>query len=300
VTDPQPLDPAARPHSAGVLDRALALAAFLRAGCPWDAAQTPLSLQPYLLEEAHEAAEAIARGDPASLREELGDLLLNVAFQVVMAEEAGRFGREDVVAALEQKMRRRHPHLYGDGPREPWSAIKARERAARPSSGGRLDALPPGLDPLLRAFRVQEAAAEVGFDWPDWKGAWEKVREETEEVRHELEHPEGRSADRLEDELGDLLFAVVNLVRLAGAHPTPVLARANEKFARRFGAIEAMARERGVAMETATLEELDRLWDEVKAREKAARAVDPDPDSDSGLDLDPDPTVDSDPDPDRE
>ncbi|HSU16555.1 MazG nucleotide pyrophosphohydrolase domain-containing protein, partial [Longimicrobium sp.] len=123
-------NPPPGPHSGGTLDRALALAAFLRARCPWDAAQTPLSLQPYLLEEAHEAARAIAAGDAASLRDELGDLLLNVAFQVVMAEEAGAFGRDDVVRAVEQKMRRRHPHLYG-GEREEWAAIKARERAGR-------------------------------------------------------------------------------------------------------------------------------------------------------------------------
>ncbi|HEX6748909.1 MAG TPA: nucleoside triphosphate pyrophosphohydrolase [Longimicrobium sp.] len=260
---------AENPHpdapAGGVLDRALALAAFLRARCPWDAAQTPLSLQPYLLEEAHEAARAIAAGDHAALRDELGDLLLNVAFQVVMAEEAGLFGREDVVRGVEQKMRRRHPHLYG-GPHEPWDAIKARERSERGAADAILDAVPGGLDPLTRAYRVQARVAEFGFDWSDWRGAWDKVREEVDEVGHELE---AGDFARLEEELGDLLFAVVNLVRLADAHPTSALSRANEKFARRFGAVEALAAERGVVFGEATLEELDRLWDEVKRRERA-------------------------------
>ena len=268
MTTPQPEPGPLPPPSRGVLDRALALAEDLRARCPWDAAQTPLSLQPYLLEEAHEAAEAIARGDPGALRDELGDLLLNVAFQIVIGEETGAFGREGVVEAVEQKMRRRHPHLYGGGEREPWEAIKAREREGRPP-GGVLDALASGMDPLLRAFRLQEAAARVGFDWPDWRGAWEKVREETDEVGAELEHPEGIDAARLEDELGDLLFAAVNLVRLAGTHPTPALSRANEKFARRFRAVERLAAERGVVMEEASLEALDRIWDEVKLRERS-------------------------------
>ena len=265
-------NPPPAPHSGGTLDRALALAAFLRAGCPWDAAQTPLSLQPYLLEEAHEAARAIAAGDSDSLRDELGDLLLNVAFQVVMAEEAGAFGRDDVVRAVEQKMRRRHPHLYG-GQHESWEKVKARERAERGERASILDGVPGGADPLQRAFRVQARVAEFGFDWGDWRGAWDKVREEVDEVGHEL-----ASGDvaKLEEELGDLLFAVVNLVRLADAHPASALSRANEKFARRFGAVEALAAERGLRFGQATLEELDRLWDEVKRRERAGGGT-PDP-----------------------
>jgi nucleoside triphosphate diphosphatase len=257
--------PPPAPPSGGTLDRALALARFLRANCPWDAAQTPLSLQPYLLEEAHEAAHAIAAGDSAALRDELGDLLLNLAFQVVIAEETGAFGRGDVVERVEQKMRRRHPHLYG-GEREGWGAIKARERAERGGSGAILDAVPAGLDPLTRAYRVQARVAEFGFDWNDWRGAWEKVREEVDEVGHELQ---AGDAERVEDELGDLLFAMVNLVRLAGAHPSSALARANAKFERRFAGVEALAAERGVVFGQATLEELDLLWDEVKRRERA-------------------------------
>ena len=264
MTAPQPEAQPPRPDPGGVLDRALGVVEFLRARCPWDAAQTARSLQPYLLEEAHEAAEAIARGDAAATRDELGDLLLNVAFQIVIGEEAGAFGRDDVVAALEQKMRRRHPHLYGDGPPEPWAEIKARERAGRPSDA-LLDAVPSGLDPLLRAYRVQAKVAEVGFDWPDPRGAWEKVREEVEEVGEELASGD---AGRLEEELGDLFFAMVNLARLAGAHPAPALSRANDKFVRRFTALERLAGERGVLLGRASLEELDVLWDEVKRREK--------------------------------
>lgn len=257
--------PAGTP-SGGVLDRALALVEFLRAGCPWDAAQTPASLTRYLLEEAHEAAAAIGAGDAGALRGELGDLLLNVAFQVVIGEETGAFSREDVVAGLEQKMRRRHPHLYGDGEAEEWEAIKRRERGgAAPESV--LDDVPAGLDPLLRAFRVQDRVARVGFDWDDPRGAWEKVREETDEVGRELAEA---NPDRLEDELGDLLFAAVNLARLAGAHPSAALARANAKFERRFRALEGLARDQGVVLGQATLAELDQLWDEVKRRERAA------------------------------
>ncbi|HLL48928.1 MAG TPA: nucleoside triphosphate pyrophosphohydrolase [Longimicrobiaceae bacterium] len=254
-----------RPASGGVLDRALGLVEFLRARCPWDAAQTPASLQPLLLEEAHEVADAIAAGDEAGLRDELGDLLLNLAFQVVLAEERGAFGREEVAAGLEQKMRRRHPHLYGLGEAEAWGDIKARERAERGGSHGMLDGLASGMDPLLRAFRIQERVAEVGFDWPDPGGAFDKVREEVEEVRHELA---AGDADRLEDELGDLLFAVVNLARLARVHPTTALARANAKFSGRFGALERLAREGGVVLGSASLQELDVLWDEVKRVER--------------------------------
>lgn len=268
MTTSQPNTQPSAPDSGGVLDRALSLVQFLRAHCPWDAKQTPHTLQRYLLEESHEVVEAINAGDPAALRDELGDLLLNVAFQVVIGEEQGAFSREEVVAGLEQKMRRRHPHLYGLGEREEWAAIKARERAGKPAEG-LISSLPSGMDPLLRSFRMQDRVAGVGFDWPDWRGAWDKVREETEEVKEALESGD---ADHLEDELGDLMFAVVNLVRLAGAHPVPALARANAKFARRFGGIEELARERGIVLGEATLEELDVLWDEIKRRERAETA----------------------------
>jgi MazG family protein len=267
VRDSQAETPPAGRES-GVLDRALALVEFLRAHCPWDAAQTPASLTRYLLEEAHETAGAIAAGDPGALRGELGDLLLNVAFQVVIGEETGAFSREEVVAGLEQKMRRRHPHLYGLGKAEPWEVLKARERGdARPESI--LDEVPSGLDPLLLAFRIQDRVAQVGFDWDDARGALDKVREEAEEIGEELDEAD---PDRLQDEVGDLLFATVNLARLARVHPSAALARANAKFARRFRALERLAGERGVVWGKATLEELDRLWDEVKRIERGTPA----------------------------
>jgi MazG family protein len=248
---------------------------FLRVNCSWDRAQTPETLIPYLLEEAHEVVDAIHDKDPAALEGELGDLLLNLAFQVVLGEEQGSFTAESVTARLEDKMRRRHPHLYGLGEREEWEALKSRER----ERGGVLDGLARGLDPLTAAHRIQERVSGVGFDWADYRGAIAKVDEELEEVRRELEALASQRAARageseagtsaaLEEELGDLLFAAVNLVRLAGSHPTPALERANRKFRRRFERLEALARERGVVLAEAGLEQLDVLWDEIKAQEK--------------------------------
>jgi nucleoside triphosphate diphosphatase len=256
----------------GSLDRALALVRFLRANCPWDAEQTPESLVPYLLEESHEVVDAIQDGDERALEGELGDLLLNLAFQIVIAEEEGRFDAGSVVSRLEEKMRRRHPHLYGLGEREGWEALKARERAAAGEGAGVLDGMARGLDPLTGAHRIQQRVAGVGFDWSDYRGAFDKVAEELAEVGEAIEAAAAEGApsaarDAVEEELGDLLFAAVNLVRLAGAHPTPALARANRKFRRRFERLEALARERGVALETAGLEALDRLWDEIKGEE---------------------------------
>lgn len=241
------------------LDRALALIRFLRAHCSWDAAQTPQSLIPYLLEEAHEVAEAIGDGDDEALASELGDLLLNVAFQIVLAEERGAFDAETVVRGMEEKMRRRHPHLYGCE-KESWEVLKARERAGKVAPS-LLSGVPRGLDPLSRAHRIQERVSAVGFDWADAKGAFEKVAEEVEEVRQALE---AEPSPALEEELGDLLFAVVNLTRLAGAHALNALQRANRKFTARFEALERLAAERGVVLGEATLEELDALWEEVK------------------------------------
>lgn len=245
------------------LDRALALVRFLRANCPWDAAQTPQSLLPYLLEEAHEVSDAVTAGDEAELASELGDLLLNVAFQIVLAEERTVFSAEDVVAQLEAKMRRRHPHLYGDGPQVPWEELKARERAAGDTDATLLAGLTGGLDPLSKAHRIQERVSTVGFDWADARGAFEKVAEELEEVREALQ---AEPSDALEEELGDLLFAVVNLTRLAGTHSLQALQRANQKFTARFDALELLARERGIVLGEASLEELDGLWNEIKAR----------------------------------
>lgn len=249
------------------LDRALALVRFLRANCPWDAAQTPQSLLPYLLEEAHEVSEAVVARDDAELTSELGDLLLNVAFQIVLAEERGAFRAADVVQHLEAKMRRRHPHLYGDGPPQKWEALKAQERAAANPEATLLSGLAGGLDPLSRAHRIQERVSTVGFDWADARGAFEKVAEELEEVREAMEN---EPSDALEEELGDLLFAVVNLTRLTGTHSLQALQRANQKFTARFDALEKLAKERGVELGRASLAELDALWDEVKRRSRAS------------------------------
>jgi len=261
---PQPNNEGTEPGSTPpqpTLERALELVRFLRENCPWDAAQTPESLVPYLLEEAHETADAIAEHDEALLQSELGDLLLNLAFQIVLAEEREAFTAEDVVATLEAKMRRRHPHLYGDGPAVPWEELKARERAPEASV---LDGLAKALDPLSRAQRIQERVSAVGFDWNDHLGALDKVTEEVAEVREAIE---SGTADHVEEELGDLLFSVVNLARLAGAHGATALSRANRKFTARFQALEELAKQRGIVLGQATLAELDQLWDEIKRSE---------------------------------
>ena len=256
----------------GTLDRGLALVRFLRANCPWDAKQTSESLVRHLLEEAHEVADAVHSGEDGELEGELGDLLLNLAFQVVVAEEADRFTADSVTRRLEEKMRRRHPHLYGDGPREDWETLKAREREeARASEDGArqpsvLDGLSRGLEPLSRAHRMQERVAEVGFDWAEPGGAWEKVAEGVLEVGGA--RVEG-SGEELDEELGELLFSVVTLVRLAGVVPVAALDQANRKFRRRFEGLEGEARRRGIELTGASLEELDALWDTVKAREAA-------------------------------
>jgi len=229
----------------------------LRARCDWDAAQTHESLRPYLIEEAHEVDDAIRAGDDRKLREELGDLLLQVLFHSVVAEERGAFNAADVAEAFVVKMKGRHPHLYGDGVKQSWEKMKAKKRDSI------VDGLPVDLPALHRAFRLQDRAAGVGFDWPDTTGPMVKVREELEEVRAEL-NATPVNQGRLEDELGDLLFAVVNLCRKANVHPALALDRANIKFSKRFSAVERVARERGLNVGEATLEQLDAIWDEVK------------------------------------
>lgn len=238
------------------LEDTLALMRDLRARCEWDAAQTHESLRPYLIEEAHEVDDAIRSGDDMKLREELGDLLLQVLFHSVVAEERGAFDAGDIADTFVTKMKGRHPHLYGDGVKQSWEKIKARKRESI------VDGLPADLPALHRAFRLQDRAAGVGFDWPDTVGPAAKVEEELAEVR--LEVSTGGSHDRLEDEIGDLLFAVVNLSRKVGIHPALALDRANIKFAKRFSEVERVALERGLKVGEATLEQLDDIWDEVK------------------------------------
>ncbi len=256
------------------LEDALAIMRDLRARDAWDRAQTHESLRPYLNEEMHELDDALRDGDDAAMVGELGDVLLQVLFHAVIAEERGAFGPEHVAGSLVAKMRRRHPWLYGtDSERTPWEQMKAKTRRSL------AEGLPSGLPSLHRAHRLQERAAGVGFDWPDVDGPMAKVAEELAEVREQIVK-DGAAFDthgvpsgdprhaRLEEELGDLLFAVVNLCRKAGTHPSLALDRANEKFQRRFEAIERLARERGIDVRTAGLEKLDLLWDEVKATER--------------------------------
>ena len=245
------------------LEDTLTLMRDLRQRCEWDAAQTHESLRPYLMEEAHELDEALRDSETAKMREELGDVLLQVLFHSVIAEQRGEFDMGDVARGLIAKMHKRHPHLYGDGVRVPWEQLKARQRSSIE------EGLPAGLPALHRAHRLQDRAAGVGFDWDDVHGPAEKVAEELREVRA-LVDDAARKAE-LEEELGDLLFAVVNLCRKADVHAALALDKANGKFVRRFAAIEKLAAERGIDVATAGLAVLDRLWDEVKASEPTAR-----------------------------
>src|SRR3954466_110339 len=256
------------------LDDTLALMRDLRARCEWDAAQTHESLRPYLIEESHELDDALRLGDDKLIREELGDLLLQVLFHSVMAEERGAFDFADVARGLLTQMKGPHPHLYGDAAKEPWERMKSKHRQSI------ADGLPASLPSLHRAHRLQDRAAGVGFDWPDVEGPVQKVEEELEEVQAELKTSPPPTAgeppvldDRhyaLEAELGDLLFAVVNLCRKAGVHASLALDKANAKFERRFQRIEQLAKERGIDVAHAGLEQLDKLWDEVKREEAAA------------------------------
>ena len=250
---------------AGHMDRAVELVRFLRAECPWDRKQTAQSLVPHLLEEAHEVVDAIREANDDDLEGELGDLLLNLAFQVQLGEERGAFTAASVMNRLEKKMWDRHPHLFGLE-EEDWEVLKAKERQKRFADAGAsvLVGIPRGLDPLHKAHRIQDRVSGVGFDWDDATGALEKVTEEVEEVREALTQEE---APHLEEELGDLLFAVGNLVRLAGSHSGTALEHANQKFSRRFERLETMAIEMDISVPDATLEVLDALWDEVKIEE---------------------------------
>jgi MazG family protein len=259
------------------LGRAMAMVRELRQRCPWDRSQTRETLRPYLVEEVLELDHALDQGDTRAIRGELSDLLLHLAFQIVIAEERGEFTPADVAAELEAKMRRRHPHLYDLGGAEPWEQIKRRERA-----GAVLAGIVPTLPSLLMAYRLQERAASVGFDWPDVAGPLQKVREELVEVEEEVTvaPPEQRGqnsdpntpapapSEELTREVGDLLFAVVNLARKLGVQPGAALDQANRKFRRRFEQMERLAQERGIDVETAGLALLDQLWDEVKQDEK--------------------------------
>ena len=265
------------------LGRALAMVRDLRVRCAWDRAQTRETLRPYLVEEVLELDHALAEGESDVIRGELSDLLLHLAFQLVIAEERKEFTASAVADDLEAKMRRRHPHLFDLGEAEPWERIKRRERRGRT-----LEGIIPTLPPLLKAFRLQQRAASVGFDWPDVEGPLEKVREELVEVEEELlrnrvairppagdpNAPAAPSTDALVSEIGDLFFAAVNLARKAGVEPGLALERANRKFRDRFDALEQLAAERGIDVTAAGLAELDALWEEVKREEtRSTRAA---------------------------
>ena len=242
-------------------ERLLAIMARLRdpkTGCEWDSVQTFATIAPYTIEEAYEVDEAIRRGDMAELKDELGDLLLQVVFHARMAEEAGHFDYDDVAAAIADKMERRHPHLFGDadhGGHHLWEKIKAEERGARGHASA-LDGVALALPALLRAEKLQKRAARTGFDWPDPSGARAKIDEELAEVEAAAT-PDGRA-----EEIGDLLFAMVNWARKLGVDPETALRAANAKFERRFRAMEDEA---GEAFTSLDLEAQEALWQRVKS-----------------------------------
>ncbi|WP_322517134.1 nucleoside triphosphate pyrophosphohydrolase [Rhodopseudomonas palustris] len=249
-------------------------------GCPWDLEQDFASIAPYTIEEAFEVAEAIARNDLDDLRDELGDLLLQVVFHARIAEERGAFAFGDVVAAVTAKMIRRHPHVFADaqGNIAPshvegvWDRIKAEEKAERAARRGETEAPPasvlagvkPGQPALSRAMELQRKAARVGFDWNDPREVLKKIREEADEIEDALDR--GDKAD-IAEETGDLMFALVNLARHTGADPEMALRGTNAKFERRFGHIEQALAARGRTPDSASLAEMDALWDEAKRAE---------------------------------
>jgi nucleoside triphosphate diphosphatase len=249
-------------------------------GCPWDLEQSFATIVPYTIEEAYEVADAIARGDLGDLREELGDLLLQVVFHARMAQEQGAFDFGDVVQAITEKLLRRHPHVFGDaGGLEVeavnalWDRIKAQEKAERAANGkdkdhaGALAGVPVGLPALTRALKLQDKAGKVGFDWNDPRAVLAKIREEADEIEAALD---GANGDAIAGEVGDLLFAAVNLARHVKADPEAALRATNRKFERRFAAIERALAARGKAPRDATLAEMDALWDSAKTAEKSA------------------------------
>lgn len=227
-------------------------------GCEWDVAQSFETIAPYTIEEAHEVADAIARGDMADLKDELGDLLLQVVFHAQIAEDLGHFAFPDVVTAISDKMERRHPHIFGDvaeGGHHLWEQIKAEERRAK-AAGGTLDGVALGLPALMRAEKLQNRAARVGFDWPDEVGPRAKIDEEIQEIVE-------ATPDTLEEEFGDLLFAVVNWARHRGIDAESALRNANLKFERRFRGMEEIA---GDGFPALDLQAKEALWQDVKRR----------------------------------
>ncbi len=264
-----PIDPAA------AIQQLIQIMARLRdpqGGCPWDLEQTFATIAPYTVEEAYEVADAIERGDLTDLRDELGDLLLQVVFHSRMAEEQGAFDFAQVAAAISDKMLRRHPHVFGDhayddveDQKAGWETIKAAERAAK-KKGGVLDDVPAGLPALTRAVKLTKRAARVGFDWPSTREVLDKLREETAELEVEIEAGDHAKA---REEMGDLLFVVANLARKLDVEPEDALRATNAKFVRRFAFIEAELAKDGRTPGESDLAEMDALWNDAKAAEKA-------------------------------
>lgn len=240
----------------------------LRVRCPWDAKQTNESLRPNTVEEVFELVDALITDDAENIKKELGDVLLHVAFYSKIASEQGRFDIADVCTALTDKLIFRHPHIYGDVQADSadkvaqnWEQIKLREKGGNKTV---LAGVPSALPALIKANRIQEKAANVGFDWEDRSQVWDKVKEEAGEVEQEIA---SGNADALEAEFGDLMFAVVNAARLYGVNPETALERTNRKFISRFNHLERRAKELGRSLKDMTLEEMDELWNEAKKLE---------------------------------
>jgi ATP diphosphatase len=246
-----------------------------KTGCPWDLEQDFASIAPYTIEEAYEVADAIARNNLDDLEDELGDLLLQVVFHARMAQEQGAFDFGDVVEAITTKLIRRHPHVFGEGQADNpqavkglWEDIKAKEKrekaaSGRPTEEGALAGVPVALPALTRALKLQAKASRVGFDWNDPRAVLRKIREEADEIEAEIDNNEARAAA----EVGDLLFAAVNLARHLHADPEALLRLTNQKFERRFSAIEQALAVQGKSPQQSTLAEMDALWDDAKAQE---------------------------------
>ncbi len=245
-------------------------------GCPWDREQTHQTLRPYLIEEAYEVLDALDNGGDDDFKDELGDLLLQVVFHAQIAAEEKRFDVQDVARSINDKLVRRHPHVFGDIRADTadevltnWEKIKREEKGDQGRKSV-LDGLPSSMPALLHAYRIQEKVARVNFDWDDVKEVLQKVDEEIQELKNALEHGDKTS---IEDEMGDLLFSLVNLSRHLNVPPEDALRRSNDKFMRRFRYIEAALELKGDNLERATFEELDALWDEAKRRESDGDAV---------------------------
>lgn len=242
-------------------------------GCPWDIEQDFASIAPYTIEEAYEVADAIERGEMGELRDELGDLLLQVVYHSQMAQEAGFFGFEDVVDSISTKMYRRHPHVFGDESRDKsaaqqvadWEAIKAAEREGKPETVSVLDGVAAGLPALTRAVKLQNRAARVGFDWPETGMVLDKIIEESGEL---VEARDSLGEEEIAEEFGDLMFVMANLARHLDIEPETALRSANAKFIRRFNMVEDLLKARGKAPEHSNLEEMDALWNEAKWLDK--------------------------------